>query len=155
MLEQYDSSGQLFARIANEQISFWKNGNQIGRFDRGHEDGSTDSYGVGITLEQPGRYIALGTHEPGSRIVDCKIWVDWSGVMIQGTRWADVRDAAFTGRNAMSHADNAMSHANNIQSRLVRLWDSVNSLLNAMNSYGFTTANGGTVGPGNFPSPIW
>lgn len=162
MLEQYDSNGQLFARIANEQISFWKDGSQIGRFDRGREYVNNDSYGVGITLEQPGRYISMGTHEPGSSIVDCKIRVDWSGVTIQGTRWADVCDAAFTGRNAMSHADaamdqanRAMTAANDLQRRLVSLWNSAGNVFSALNAYGITTANGGTVGPGSFPSPIW
>ena len=162
-LEQYDSGGKLFARIAGEEISFWKDGNQIGRFDRGYYDSDYGTnYGVGITLERPGQYIALGTHESGAHTIESKIWVDWSSVTIEGTRWADVRDAAFTGRNAMSHADAAMNQANraiaavnDLQRRLVSLWTSAGNVFSALNAYGITTASGGTVGPGNFPSPIW
>lgn len=155
-LEQYDSGGKLFARLADEQISFWKDGNQIGRFDRGfYNSNYGTSYGVGISLEQPGQYIALGTHRSGSSTVDSRIWIDWSRVVIEGTNWNDVRNAAFSATNAISQANAAMNKANDVQNRLSRLWSSAVSLINAVNSYGFKTADGGSVGAGNFPTPTW
>lgn len=176
-LEQYDSGGNLFARIADEQISFWKNGSQIGRFDRGRaSSGYGNDYGVGITLEQPGQYISLGTHRSGSSTVDSRIRIDWSSVVIEGTRWNDVVSAAFSARNAESQASSAMGQANNamsnanaamnqanaamraandVQNRLARLWTPTVSLLSNVNSYGFMTADGGHIGPGHFSTPSW
>lgn len=176
-LEQYDSGGNLFARIADEQISFWKNGSQIGRFDRGWASSSYgNDYGVGITLEQPGQFISLGTHRSGSSTVDSRIRIDWSSVVIEGTRWTDVVSAAFSAGNAQSQASNAMSNANaamnqansamnqansamraanDVQSRLSRLWSSAVNLINWANTYGLTAAGGGTTSPGSFPLPSW
>ncbi|WP_297346527.1 hypothetical protein [uncultured Mobiluncus sp.] len=176
-IEQYDSGGNLFARIADEQISFWKNGSQIGRFDRGWASSSYgNDYGVGVTLEQPGQFISLGTHRSGSSTVDSRIRIDWSDVVIEGTRWSDVRNAAFSASNAQSQASSAMSQASNamnqaisamnqanyatravddVQNRLSRLWNSAVALINAANSYGFMTADGGHIGPGHFPLPTW
>lgn len=56
---------------------------------------------------------------------------------------------------AMNQASAAMRAANDVQNRLTRLWTASDGLFKTLNAYGFTTADGRTIGPGHFPSPSW
>lgn len=174
-LQQYDTDGQLFAQLDDDELRFYNGGNVIGRFDRGWTNDSSNSKGIGIALAPAGQFISLGIEKQTA--IEGKIWIDRSGVRIEGNYWAEVRDKAFNAASqsyvssAMQQANSAMSQAsqanatansayqtavnaingiNDINNQLVRIKSTVNAMVNTFNSYGNTFANGAQYAPGQW-----